>query len=267
MLYGQWLRDIGMVHDKFALTFACLTTPGYFVLIVLVVYLYLSLFLLRRKLKIADGINLLLAALLPVIFFIIALIPPTIWRQYLAVPVPFLLISLAFPLLYLRKLTDKAGISKHFKTASCIMFICTLIALISYPIVLYRTPIALVPERWAPIEIHKVSEDIAAKTNEPKLILTLGPLLALEGGCDIYTELSAGAIIYRIADSLSTEERQITHTAGVKTLAETIKKNPPSAVILGVEMGRLEETIYKSVITPDWKIKDYENGPIAYFRP
>jgi len=53
----------------------------------------------------------------------------------------------------------------------------------------------------------------------------------------------------------------------VETLAETIKKNPPSAVILHVEMGRLEEPIYKSVVTPDWKIKDYENGPIAYFRP
>jgi len=267
MLYGQWLRDIGMVHDKFALTFACLTMPGYFVLIVLVVYLYLGLFLLRHRLKITDGINLLLAALPPVIFFIIALMPPTIWRQYLAVPVPFLLISLAFPLLYLRKLTDKAGISRRFKMATAIMFVCTFVAIFSYPIVLYRIPIALVPEKWVPIEIHKVSEDIAAKTNAPKQILTLAPLLALEGGGQIYTELSAGAIIYRIADSLSAEERQITHTAGVETLAETIKKNPPSAVILHVEMGRLEEPIYKSVVTPDWKIKDYENGPIAYFRP
>ena len=86
-------------------------------------------------------------------------------------------------------------------------------------------------------------------------------------GCDIYTELSAGGIIYRIADSLSAEERRITHTAGVETLAEILEKNPPSAVILHVEMGRLEEPIYKSVVTSDWKIKDYENGPIVYFRP
>jgi hypothetical protein len=269
MLYGQWLREIGMVHDKFTLTFACLTTPGYFVLILLAVYLCLSVFVLRRKLKIAGGINLLLAALLPAIFFIIAIIPPTMWRQYLAVPVPFLVISLAFPLLYLRKLADKAGISKHFKIATGLMIFCSLAALFSYPLVLYRTPIALVPESWAPIEMHKVSEDIAGKLNtqNSKLILTLAPLLALEGGCDIYTELSAGGIIYRIADSLSAEERRITHTAGPETLTETLEKNPPSAVILHVEMGRLEEPIYKSVVTPDWKIKDYENGPIVYFRP
>jgi len=269
MLYGQWLREIGMVHNKFTLTFACLTTPGYFVLAALTIYLCLSVFFLRHKLKIASSINLLLAALLPVVFFIIVLVPPTIWRQYLAVPVPFLAISLAFPLLYLRKLTDKACISRRFKIASGLMAVCTLVALFSYPVVLYRIPFALVPERWVPIEIHKVSEDIAGKLNtqNSKLILTLAPLLALEGGSDIYPELSAGAIIYRIADSLSAEQRRITHTAGPETLAESLERNPPSAVILGVEMGRLEEPIYKSVVRPDWKIKDYENGPIVYFRP
>jgi 4-amino-4-deoxy-L-arabinose transferase-like glycosyltransferase len=267
VLYGRWLHEIGMVFNKFSLTISCLTSPGYLVLVLLVIYLYLSVLFLRRKLKISSGINLMLAALLPVIFFLIALIPPTMWRQYLAVPVPFLVICLAFPLLYLRKLTDKAGISKHFKTALGITIFCSIVALISYPIVLYRTPIALVPESWAPIEIHKVSEEIVEKTNDPGMILTLGPILALEGGGRIYTELSAGAIIYRIADSLSAEERQITHTAGVQTLAEILEKNPPSAVILHVEMGRLEEPIYKSVVTPDWKIKDYENGPIVYFRP
>ena len=269
ILYGQWLREIGMVHNKFALTLTCLTTPGYFVLVALTVYLCLSVFFIRRKLKIAGGINLLLAALLPTIFFIIALVPPTMWRQYLAVPVPFLVISLAFPLLYLRRLTDKAGISRRFKIATGLMVVCTLVALFSYPVVLYRTPVALVPERWVPIEIHKVSEDIAGKLQAQgsKLILTLAPLLALEGGCDIYPELSAGAIIYRIADSLPAEDRRITHTSGPETLAESLEKNPPSAVILGVEMGRLEEPIYKSVVTPDWKRKDYENGPIVYFRP
>ena len=266
-LYGRWLREIGLVHDKFTLTFTCLTMPGYFVLLILVIYLALSVFFLRRKLKIDSGINLLLAALLPAIFFLIALIPPTMWRQYLAVPVPFMVIGLAFPLLYLRKLSDKAGLSKHFKIASGIMIFCTLVALMSYPVVIYKIPFATVPEGWVPIEIHNVSEDIVAKTNEPKLILTLAPLLAIEGGGEIYTELSAGAIVYRIADSLSPEQRRLTHTAGIETLAEIVEENPPTVVVLGVEMGRLEEPIYKSVVTPDWEIKDYENGPIAYFRP
>ena len=267
MLYGRWLRGIGMVHNKFALTFACLTTPGYFVLVLLVIYLCLSVLFLRRKLKVPNRISLLLAVLLPAIFFVIALIPPTMWRQYLAMPVPFLAIGLAFPLLYLRKLTSKAGISGHFKIATGLMVISALIALFAYPVVLYRTPIAIVPERWVPVEIHKVSEDIVAKANDPKLMLTLGPLLALEGGGEIYIELSAGAIIYRIADNLSAEQRRITHTVGSQGLPELVKERPPSAVILGVEMGRLEKPIYELVVKSDWERKDYDNGLTVYFRP
>ena len=266
-LYGQWLQDIGMVHNKFALTFACLTTPGYFVLIALTLYLSLAVLILRRRLKITDTKSLWLAALLPVVFFVVALIPPTMWRQYLAIPVPFLVIALAFPLSYLRRLNGKAKMSKHFKIASVAMTVGVLIAVFSYPFVLYRTPVALVPEQWAPIELHKVSEDIIAKTKASKQILTLAPLLALEGGGEIYTELSAGAIIYRIADYLSPRERQITHTAGPKNLPALLEKTPPSAVILGVEMQRLESLILEVVVESDWEKQDYENGPTVYFRP
>ena len=267
MLYGQWLHEIGMVFNKFDLTFACLTRAGYLVLILLAVYLFVAAVILRRRLKIENARSLLLAALLPVVFFAIALIPPTMWQQYLGVPVPFLAISLAFPLSVLRKLGGKAGVGKHFRIAAALTGLSAGVAVLSYPQVLHRTPFALVPERWAPTEMHKVSQDIAGKTKKPKQVLTLAPLLALEGGCDIYTELSAGAIIYRIADSLSPEERQITHTAGPESLLKLLEEKPPSAVILGVEMQRLETPIFESVVKSDWKRENYRDGPAAYFRP
>ena len=96
----------------------------------------------------------------------------------------------------------------------------------------------------------------------------MGPLLAIEGGCDIYTELSCGAIIYRIADSLSPSDRGITHTAGLETLAEVLEGKPPSAVILGVEPGRLAflEEPLQAAVKSDWERKDYENGPVVYFK-
>jgi len=182
-------------------------------------------------------------------------------------PVPFLIISFALPLLYLRKLTDKTSVSKHFKIAAALVVVCVLVAVTYYPVVLQRTSIVLVPERWVPIEIHKISEDINKRTKEPKLILTLAPLLALEGRSNIYTELSCGAIIYRAADSMSPSERSVTHTVGPKTLGELLEKSPPSAVILGMEMRRLENPIFESIVKPDWERKVYENGPIVYFRP
>ncbi len=288
-LYGQWLQEIGMVHNKFELTLACLAQPGYFALIILAIYLSLAIVSLRRSRSRRVGFSqprrswrgkphpTILATLLPLTFFIIALIPPTMWRQYLATPVPFLVISFAFPLLYLRKLAETASISKHFKIAAALIIVCVLVAIACYPVVLYRTPIVLVPERWVPFEIHKISEDIAEKIKNQnhvlsaaegsKFVLTLAPLLALEGGSDIYTELSCGAIIYRIADSMSPSERDVTHTVGPKTLGELIEKSPPSAVLLGVEMRRLEEPIFESVVKPNWERKTYKNGLVAYFRP
>ena len=156
---------------------------------------------------------------------------------------------------------------KHFKVAMSLIAAGALVAVLSYPFVLYRIPFALVPEKWVPIEHHKMSQEIASKTKEPKQILTLAPLLALEGGGKIYTELSAGAIIYRIADYLTPRERQITHTAGPKNLPALIQITPPSAVILNVEMQRLEELIKEVVVQPNWKKEVYENGPIVYYSP
>ncbi|MHC4300058.1 MAG: hypothetical protein ACYS7Y_22510, partial [Planctomycetota bacterium] len=77
ILYGQWLHEIGMVHNKTDLTIACLTTPAYFVIVMLTVFLGLMMLFLWRKFKMPDARNMLLAALLPVVFFVIALIPPT----------------------------------------------------------------------------------------------------------------------------------------------------------------------------------------------
>jgi len=290
VLYGEWLHQIGMVHNKFNLIFTCLTMPGYFALIVLTIYLYLTIVCLRRRLKISNAQNLLLAALLPLTFFIIALIPPTMWRQYLAMPVPFLLISAALPLLYLRKLANKSRLNKHFKIASVLVSVCVIVTVVSYPIVLKRTLVLTIPESWEPIKIHKISKDIAEKLKTQnhvlsalvpstvevvegsKLILTLAPLYALEGGCEIYPEFSAGSIVYRIADSLPPSDRAVTHTVGPKTLPALLEKDPPSAVLLGVEpryFSFLEEPLFESAVLPDrenWETKTYHTGPTMYFR-
>jgi hypothetical protein len=272
MLYGEWLRKIGMVHDKLELTWACLSRPGYLVLFVIAIYLALTVVCLRRKLKMSRGKSLLLVALLSVAFSVIAYIPPTMWRQYLAMPVPFGIMSFAYPLLWLRKLSDNAGHNKHFNIASVSVAVCAFIAVVSYPAVLYRTPVLLIQQTWIPVQMHRVSRDIAENTEEPRLILTLAPLYALEGGCDIYTELSAGSIIYRIADLMSPSERALTHTAGLETLKEIVSKSPPSAVIVGTEpryFSFLEEPLAETALEaqPDnWERKVYDQGPVVYFR-
>ena len=159
-LYGEWLHQIGMIFNKFDLIVACLIQPGYFMILVLGIYLLLTTLFIRQKLKISNFRVLWLAALLPLMFFIIALIPPTMWRQYLAIPVPFLVISFALPLMYLRELVDKNRINKYFKIATGLFVICVFVAVTSHPYILKRIPIVFSIEKLQPIEIHKISEDI-----------------------------------------------------------------------------------------------------------
>jgi hypothetical protein len=284
-LYGEWLHQISMVYNKLGLTLACFTKLGYFVLLLLCIYLFFITLCLRRRLRITNVRALLLAILLSLTFLIIALIPPTMWIQYLAMPVPFLILSVAYPLKYLRELANQTTNKTYFHIACILISVSILVTVISpgigpdpiqhpptmpaYRVMLQRAKMLLIPDNWVPIEIHKISEDIAERTKEPKLILTLGPLLALEGGGDIYTELSCGAIIYRIADSLTTTERSITKTVGPKTLGALLEKTPPSAVIVNVERGKLSplEAPLQAVVKPDWERKTYKNGFIAYFKP
>jgi hypothetical protein len=268
-LYGEWLHEIGMVHSKRELIYTCLTTPGYLLLIVTAVCVCLMAFRHRRKMTVSYTRSMLLAALLVLTFFVIALIPPTMWRQYLAIPVPFIIVGLAHPLRYLRTLGADKNAQQHFRESAGLTAVCAIVAVVSYPVVLYRTPVLLTPEAWVPIRLHRTSEDIAEQARPPKRALTLAPLFALEGGCTVYPELSAGSIVYRIADSLTAAERAAAHTVGPETLLALIQNQPPSVVLLGVEMERLETSLFESALQPDvqeWERKVYDDGPVIYFR-
>ena len=264
-LNAQFLREIGMVFSKRSLTFVMLTQPGYFVLIVMAVYCFVIIIRQYGKSTIANKKRMLLATALPVLLLVIAYLPPTMWRQYLAVPVPFLIISFASPLLYLRELAERKGSRFHFTTASVIAVVCLFISVQAYPLVFSRIPKLFDTQAWAPLQVHKISQDICERTKTAKRILTLAPLYALQGGCDIYSELSAGPFVYRVADFMSPADRKLTHSAGPETIKKLIEKHPPSAVIVGTEPDFLEKPILEIVVKPDWEKKSYDNGVTAYF--
>jgi len=269
ILNNEWVHQTGMFHSKLDIIFLFLTTRGCFVLILIAIYLCLTVAWKRRKLTISNAPNLLLAVLLAFVFFIIALTMPITLEQHLAMPVPFIVISFVFPLLYLRKLNSDTGPNKHFEVARVLVIACAVAAVASYPLVLHRVPKLFCPQSWTPICLHRISEDIAEKTKSPKLILTLAPLYALEGGCDIYTEFSSGPFVYRVADYLFPSDRRLTHTVGPGNLRDLVEKSPPSAVILGVEFEFLEAPLFQMTVQPDrknWEERIYENGPLVYFR-
>ncbi len=268
MLNSEWVRLTGMFYSKSYMALVFLTTLSCSVLILIAIYLCAAIAWKHRELKIPTPASSPLAVMLVLVFFIIAFIMPAMWTQHLAMPVPFIIISFAFPLLYLRKLNSDTSPNKRFKLARMLMIACAATAMVSLPLSLQRVPKLFDLQNWTPLRLHRISEDIAQKTESPKLILTLAPLYALEGGCDIYDEFSSGPFVYRVAEDLSPSERRLVHTVGPEELEELIAKSQPSAMILGVETKILEITLFQTAAPnpENWEAKIYEKGPIAYFR-
>lgn len=269
MLNDAWVRQTGMFYSKFEIIILFFTTTGCFLLILIAAYLCLAIVWKRRELTITNAPGVLLAILLALVFFIIAMVMPITWKQHLAMPVPFAIISFAYPLLYLRKLDSVNGPGKLFKVARVLVIACAVTSVTSYPLILQRIPRLFSPQSWMPVQFHQFSQTIAEKTKNPKLILTLAPLCALEGGCDIYVEFSSGPFVYRVAPLMTASELEIIKAAGPETLMALLEGAPPSAVILGAEFDFLEEPLFHMAVQPDsenWEKREYEDGPSVYFR-
>jgi hypothetical protein len=265
-LYAAWLREVGMTHSKPALTLAALTTPGYLALIVVAAFLVWSHVRRPADPDTTSRRNGGVAVVLALTFLVIAYIPPTMWRQYLAVPVPFIVIAMAYPAARLwRGATTGAGHNQRGRVC-LIAIVAAAVAILGNPLVLQRIPLLLDPGRWTTTQLQKTSADIAARVDGPGPVLTLGPLQALQGGCHIYPELSCGTIVYRVADRLTERERQITRTVGPAGLGKLITGRPPGAVLIEVEprhFSFLEDPL-REQIGDSWVRKTYDSGPRLY---
>lgn len=264
-LNAQFLEQTGLVFEKSKLALAFVTTPACLLLVLIAFCLCIALLLNRRSLKTPKAAQAVLALLPASAFFVIAFIPPTAWIQYFAAPVPFVLISFALPISWLSRLRNRTC----FNGIAIFIAASALLAVVFHPVVLKRIPKLFDANSWVPLELHNTSLDIAERTESPGPILTLAPLFAIEGGCDIYTEFSAGPFAYRVADRLSPANRAVTHTVGPESLEKLIKTTNPSAVLLGQEPKNVETPLLRATVQtqPDaWEKQTYPDELVVYFK-
>lgn len=267
-LYGKVLR---------ILTF--LTEPHGIFPFLIAICLVVLIVLCRDNLEISNLRNALLAGLVPVILLIIALCNPEMLYENFAILIPFLIISFAYPLLYLRRLGTSIP-HRYFRIASIVVIACAFSQAASQSSMLLRLSRISRPQSWIPMRVHQISEEVARKTKEPKLIVTLGPLYALESGCDIYPELSSGWEGCKIANALSASKREATHTLNAKAFKEMLGERPPSCIIInrdprneqvtriGMVLLRIAKTKWPEQGYDEsiWERKEYPLDIVAYFR-
>jgi len=106
-------------------------------------------------------------------------------------------------------------------------------------------PTAFRPSRWVPLEVHDsglaLRRQLASAGAPPGPVLTLAPIIPLEGGMDIYEPFVTGPFAFRAAPMVPQTDRRALHLVDEYDLSELLKEHPPMAVLFNVE-EREEET-------------------------
>lgn len=268
-LNSEWLRDLGMVYPRSHVAATVLLQSGYFILFVIAGFLFFILWMHRRQWQKTNVRLTVLGAMLTATAFVTALVLPTIWKQYLAPPVPLMVMAFAYPLAFLQRQFEAKGAPCSFRIAVILMGLATAMAVACRPAVIGRIAALRNTDLWTPIQVHRSSKDIVNNAEASTLVLTTAPLFSLEGGGRIYPELAAGVFPYRIGSMLSQEERRITNTVGPDGIEALVSESPPSVVLLGIETSPfafLEEPL-QTVVGEDWIQTSHADGLVAYHRP
>ena len=259
LLNSRYLRQIGMELGKFDALSSCIITWEYLPLLIIAASLWLFTIVKRRQMFDAGFRSFILPMILALLLFLVAFALPATWAQHLAAPVPFILISLAYPIAYLRTIRRCRRENYYFVAATFAVILCAVVTIALNPLVIYRLQVVLNPRTWMPSQLHKTAGDIADRIPKGSRVLTLAPLYALEGGCKIYPELSAGPFVYRVGNSLTTDELAKIHAVAPKTLSHLVKAHPPDAVIVALEPHDLEESLPEAVLRPNWRKLVYKD--------
>jgi hypothetical protein len=246
LLNGEFLNKIGMTFNKPALALNVLFTPAYFLLTLL--FLISSLSVLARF-RSRFTRQYAITSCIAVAFIVIAFVPPTIWLQYFAPPVAFMIISICFAANAIS--SDRPGSGRLVRIFAIVVIIITA--------VYNDTPVKYISaafnsKQWVPVKFHKQAADIASLAGSQKLTLTLAPLAALESGNTIYPGLAAGPFAYRVADFLTPPQRKAANVFGPSDVPSLVADRPPSIVILADEKPEsLEKPLSDSA--PGWNAR------------
>ncbi len=266
-LYGQWHHAHGTAHNKLDLTLMCLTAMGYLALLICWGLTASMGRVCRRAESLTPDRRQRFLWWVVGALVLIAFIPPTMWQQYWAAPVPFVALCLAMPFLMLHQ--HRTNHAKLWRTALTSLILSTALAMWAMAATLTSEPLSLSQSQWPPLQMHALARDIAKHVKSPKRILTLAPLLALEGGAQIYPELSCGSVVYRVGDQLSTEVQANAHVAGLESLKHVLATAPPDAILVGTESGLLRDLDQDltDYVPEDWHKKDFPPNITLYTRP
>jgi hypothetical protein len=199
-------------------------------------------------------IPLILSTMSAVAMVIAAFMVTPMWPQYFAAPVPFLLIAIAYAVSGKISTIKKESKQKLVLNISTIFIvICAVLSILYGAHSLKNIKVAFSREDWTSYKVFKISKKVSEIVGSDKLILTLAPIFPLEGGGQIYQELSTGPFLFRYGSFLSDAQRQIAVSTDPHSLPALLKEKPPDAVIVGFESDLLESSLVEYAARSGWQ--------------
>ncbi len=112
-------------------------------------------------------------------------------------------------------------------------------------------PAAFHPNWWVPLEVHdsgvRLRHQLASAGAPPGPVLTLAPIIPLEGGLNIYEQFATGPFAFRAAPMVPQSERPALHLIDEHDLSQLLEDRPPMVVLFNVEEREEEMPMLEAV--------------------
>jgi hypothetical protein len=179
-----------------------------------------------RRRPLAGGRDFWFASGVAAFLGLSAFVPTPSWVQYFYAPVPFMALGLA---IYLVEVGPGFPVGKLIAG----LLVAGMVTLRVEAVRSIR--LIFEPESWVPAQVHSLGATVADRTGGGRL-LTLAPIVAIEGGLEIYPELVGGSLDWRVARSFSSERRAVYGVMAPEDLATVLEDRPPAGILIGFEL-------------------------------
>jgi hypothetical protein len=192
-----------------------------------------------------------LAGLLIPFLLIGSVLNTPVFYQYFYAPVPFLAVGIMFGIASLR------APGRREYGASVLAVAVVVSVLYSLPPYLSVGGL-LSPSTWVPMKVHDLGGEVRSVTRGGR-VLTLAPIIPLEGDLEIYHEFAPGPFIWRSAHLLPLWKRQALGLVASSDLYELLQNQPPRAILVGFE-ERLEAPLIRYARANGFRRVDLSDG-------
>jgi hypothetical protein len=213
----------------------------------------LARFLLRGRKNRRVGPELLLLAMLGALF-IGVVAPSPIYIQYHYIMFPFLLLACFAAIA--ADIADPVAIKRWGHVVGVGAAIVLITGLPRWYWSVVNLPW---PSTWVPLQVHATGLWIDSRLPPGARVMTVDPLVVLEGGHDVYPQYATGRFVFRVGPFMNDADRRHFDMPWGPELAALLAREPPDALLYDV---RLENKVkdfmlyamghaYVSEISPD----------------